>query len=73
MIAGGCDEVIDEAGFADLMIAISFLHGLGDTGSMNENTSWIDQPWLGFDTETTGTNPLSDRLVTAALVLRGLN
>lgn len=71
----GCDEVIDEAGFADLMIAISFLHGLGDTSSMNENTSWIDQPWLGFDTETTGTNPLSDRLVTAALVLRrgGIN
>lgn len=32
--------------------------------------SWIDDPWMGFDTETTGVRPLKDRLVTAALVLR---
>lgn len=31
---------------------------------------WTDVPWLGFDTETTGINPSSDRIVTAALVLR---
>lgn len=30
--------------------------------------SWIDGPFLGFDTETTGTDPSSDKLVTAALV-----
>ena len=32
--------------------------------------SWDQLPWLGFDTETTGVNPHTDRLVTAALVLR---
>ena len=32
--------------------------------------SWIDDPWMGFDTETTGVRALKDRLVTAALVLR---
>ncbi len=26
--------------------------------------SWIDDPWMGFDTETTGVRPLKDRLVT---------
>lgn len=31
-------------------------------------TSWIDAPLLGFDTETTGTNVASDRIVTVALV-----
>lgn len=31
---------------------------------------WTDVPWMGFDTETTGINPGSDRIVTAALVLR---
>ncbi len=30
--------------------------------------SWAQQPLLGFDTETTGVNPTSDRIVTAALV-----
>ncbi|MDN6301811.1 MAG: exonuclease domain-containing protein [Dermabacteraceae bacterium] len=30
--------------------------------------SWIDAPLLGFDTETTGTNVASDRIVTVALV-----
>ena len=30
--------------------------------------SWIDAPVLGFDTETTGTNVASDRIVTVALV-----
>ena len=30
--------------------------------------SWIDDPWMGFDTETTGVRALKDRLVTAALV-----
>ena len=32
--------------------------------------TWTSDPWLGFDTETTGTSPFKDRLVTAALVLR---
>ena len=32
---------------------------------------WAAGPLLGFDTETTGVDPLSDRLVTAALVSRG--
>lgn len=32
--------------------------------------SWTDVPWLGFDTETTGIDPSSDRIVSAALVLR---
>lgn len=30
--------------------------------------TWIDAPLLGFDTETTGTNVTSDRIVTVALV-----
>lgn len=32
--------------------------------------AWTDDPWLGFDTETTGVDVDEDRLVTAALVLR---
>ncbi len=32
--------------------------------------SWIDGPMLGFDTETTGVDVDSDRIVTAALVRR---
>ena len=32
--------------------------------------SWIDGPLLGFDTETTGVDPLRDRIVTVALVHR---
>jgi len=32
--------------------------------------SWIDEPLLGFDTETTGTDTGTDRIVTAALVRR---
>lgn len=32
--------------------------------------NWTDAPWLGFDTETTGVDVHTDRLVTAALVLR---
>jgi len=35
---------------------------------MNAPSSWIDAPLLGFDTETTGTNVASDRIVTVALV-----
>ena len=35
------------------------------------SSSWVRGPLLGFDTETTGVNPRSDRLVTAALVTRG--
>lgn len=31
---------------------------------------WAEVPWLGFDTETTGVNVNSDRIVTAAGVLR---
>ena len=31
-------------------------------------SSWIDRPLLGFDTETTGTDVTTDRIVTAALV-----
>ncbi|WP_058234817.1 exonuclease domain-containing protein [Devriesea agamarum] len=31
-------------------------------------TCWLDRPLLGFDTETTGTDVTSDRIVTAALV-----
>ncbi|MDO4900596.1 exonuclease domain-containing protein [Actinomyces sp.] len=33
--------------------------------------SWAFGPLLGFDTETTGVSPATDRLVTAALVARG--
>lgn len=33
--------------------------------------SWVTGPLLGFDTETTGVDPRSDRLVTAAVVARG--
>ncbi|WP_163542819.1 exonuclease domain-containing protein [Occultella kanbiaonis] len=33
--------------------------------------TWIDGPFLGFDTETTGVNPFKDRIVSAALVGRG--
>lgn len=32
--------------------------------------SWIHDPWLGFDTETTGVDVHQDRLVTAAVILR---
>ena len=32
--------------------------------------AWTEDPWLGFDTETTGVDVGEDRLVTAALVLR---
>lgn len=32
--------------------------------------SWVNDPWLGFDTETTGINTSEDRLVTAATILR---
>lgn len=36
---------------------------------MSSSTApWIDAPLLGFDTETTGTNVASDRIVTVALV-----
>ncbi len=43
---------------------------MAHTGGMNGARNWTDVPWLGFDTETTGVDPSSDRLVTAALVLR---
>lgn len=33
-------------------------------------SSWASGPFLGFDTETTGVDPSSDRIVTAALVHR---
>lgn len=33
--------------------------------------SWVTGPLLGFDTETTGVDPLKDRLVTAAVVSCG--
>lgn len=33
-------------------------------------TGWADGPLLGFDTETTGVSPETDRIVTAALVHR---
>lgn len=32
-------------------------------------TSWADGPMFAFDLETTGANPLTDRLVTASIVL----
>lgn len=32
------------------------------------SSTWLDAPLLGFDTETTGTNVASDRIVTVALV-----
>ncbi len=34
--------------------------------------NWTDAPWLGFDTETTGVDVRTDRLVTAAVVRRPL-
>src|SRR5690625_5837817 len=30
--------------------------------------SWVNGPMLGFDTETTGVDPSTDRILTAALV-----
>lgn len=41
------------------------------TGSSPAEEGWAVGPLLGFDTETTGVDPVSDRLVTAALVSRG--
>jgi DNA polymerase-3 subunit epsilon len=32
--------------------------------------SWLDEPMVGFDTETTGVSTSSDRIVTAALITR---
>ncbi len=32
--------------------------------------SWIDGPMMGFDTETTGVSPHTDRIVTAAVIRR---
>ena len=40
------------------------------TEATTKPTSWADGPLLGFDTETTGVNVASDRIVTAALVHR---
>lgn len=37
---------------------------------MENVAKWVDDTWVGFDTETTGTKPSSDRLVTAAVVPR---
>lgn len=37
---------------------------------MINNAKWVESPWLGFDTETTGVSPVRDRLVTAAGVFR---
>jgi len=43
-------------------------HGVG-WHSMSEQTPWwLDPGFLAFDTETTGTDPGTDRIVTAALV-----
>ncbi len=33
--------------------------------------SWINGPFIGFDTETTGVNPNLSRLVTASIITRG--
>lgn len=33
-------------------------------------TDWSSGPWLGYDSETTGINPLVDRLVTACVAYR---
>lgn len=32
--------------------------------------SWLDAPMVGFDTETTGISPSTDRIVTAAIITR---
>lgn len=32
--------------------------------------TWLDEPMVGFDTETTGVSPAHDRIVTAALITR---
>lgn len=37
---------------------------------MSEREQWVSEPWLGFDTETTGVSPVRDRVVTAAAVTR---
>lgn len=39
-------------------------------GGMGKIANWVNAPWLGFDTETTGVVPTRDRLVTAATVFR---
>lgn len=38
---------------------------------VSEQQAWVSGPFLGFDTETTGVDPLRERLVTAAVVRRG--
>ncbi len=38
--------------------------------SLDQAASWVTGPWLAFDTETTGVSPKTDRLVTAACVMR---
>lgn len=38
-----------------------------DSLTIGEQT-WVSEPWLGFDTETTGVSPTQDRIVTAAAV-----
>lgn len=34
----------------------------------SKTAEWVHQPWVGFDTETTGVSPTEDRIVTAAVV-----
>ncbi len=40
------------------------------SGTMGAMSTWVDAPWLGFDTETTGLSRTDDRIVTAAAVER---
>lgn len=37
---------------------------------MTNLAQWVQDPWMGFDTETTGVSVSDDRLVTAATVVR---
>ncbi len=49
------------------------MHEQIDSQTNPQNTSqasWINNPWVGFDTETTGVSTKKDRLVTAAAVTR---
>lgn len=51
---------------------MSSTHGTQPAASrVTEPVPWVDGPVLGFDAETTGVNPMEDRLVTVALVYRG--
>src|SRR5690606_18655636 len=64
--AGGLRTV---AGGCRWLVASSAARTRGKESGMDD-TAWTGGPLLGFDTETTGVDVHTDRIVTAAVVLR---